>query len=232
MDLVFVHIPKTAGTALREALFEARKDTVTLCDYGRDSALTHPIILRHLLSPEGSARRLRAALGYERPITLSGHIKADRYVKSFGPASLVTFMRDPVARVVSAYLHMSRNGSYTGSLIDFVEQPRHRDVQAAHIGATPLRDFLFVGLQEGFEQDVAALGRRIEAPLNVQRLNAAPRDQAGFRVSLAMRRHIRACNRLDQELYEQALDLRERRQGRRRSLTVRTITAALRGLTG
>lgn len=92
--LIFLHIPKTAGTSLREVFTNNYPPAkVALC-YGRDEI-------------EG---KLKQALADEKEM-IFGHIDFKQLERAgdFSEYHLLTFLRHPVARTISHYLHFLNN---------------------------------------------------------------------------------------------------------------------------
>jgi hypothetical protein len=85
--LVFHHIPKTAGTSFRTALYNV---------FGDDQCVQ--IKELDYLSTD----QIRDALGQKGARLLCGHIPV-RYVEQGWRTSAVTFVRDPIERVLSLY---------------------------------------------------------------------------------------------------------------------------------
>ena len=85
--LVFLHIPKAAGTSLREVI--ARQ-------YPRNVQLTteRPIVLS-----EEQRRSVRV---------LIGHVAYDACAQVAAPVDVITMLRDPVQRIISLYYYIRR----------------------------------------------------------------------------------------------------------------------------
>jgi hypothetical protein len=106
-EIVFVHIPKTAGTSVRKALEASATQHDQFCDYGRRPETTPELFqLVHVQKRPGL---IREVLGRSRRrFVLSGHFPARRYWPYLRPESFITFIRKPVDRVVSVHNHSQR----------------------------------------------------------------------------------------------------------------------------
>jgi hypothetical protein len=223
--LAFVHIPKTAGGTVKAMLRQA---------YGRralDDAGNW------LTDPDASARRLaRAPEGWERwqrrgGRATIGHVPYGLYLRHL-PASAryMTFLREPVDRVLSQYHSNAR----VRSLAPIEEVVAGRVPEVSNLatrflcgdpdpsGTLPatalqaakvnLRAFAFVGIQERFEESIVLLRRSLGVGwvpyLDVHVTTDRPRVDD---VSAEERALILEHNRLDAELYEFALALLEKR---------------------
>lgn len=208
MQIVFVHIPKTAGTSVREALFRARPNAANLCDYGPDHPITSPLVKALRYAPGGDLRRLHAALARAPAFTLSGHVKAKPFGRVFGVSRLMTVLREPVERVVSNYRHYLRRGVFCGSVTAFARQPEIRNVQARFTRPLGLGQWLFVARQDRLEHDMAELSQLLDARIVLERVNAAPDGRLD--ISSSDRRVIEALNAEDLELFESCRALHAR----------------------
>lgn len=106
--IVFHHIPKTAGTAVRTAFYNLFGEANCLQIRQIDFTSTEP---------------MRAAVTCnDKPRLVSGHIPL-RYVEQAWDVQAVTFLRDPVDRVLSLYRfirsHPARHYAHTGLSEDF-----------------------------------------------------------------------------------------------------------------
>jgi hypothetical protein len=235
--LVFIHIPKTAGSTLSTSL---------MLNYPPHQSIRLDLIDRPAADIESEIPLEQRA----RMRLLRGHLPYG--VHSYIPRSCeyITVLREPVARVTSAYrfilnnrapfsdhpLHDPEVGGRIG-LEGYLEVERGlegrgnrqtRLLSGRHSGLLNrealeeakrnLETFLVVGLTECFEETFAlvrrALGLRI--PFYVTRLVSAPFEISDHAVDL-----IRQQNELDQELYAFGRDLFARQVAhQRRSFTL------------
>ena len=220
--VVFLHIPKTAGSTLSTAL---------VMNYAPEHTIRLDLIDRPLadiereVSPEtlAHARLVRGHLSYG----------VHRYIPR--PCHYITVLREPVARTISGYKFIIRNpaafrhhalhdpevggkiglegylesegvgrkgnrqtrmlsGRYSGDL----------DRAALEEAKANLQDFLVVGLTERFEETFALMRRalRFRIPVYATKLVAPPLEVSGHAIDL-----IREQNELDRELYEFGCEL-------------------------
>jgi ubiquinone/menaquinone biosynthesis C-methylase UbiE len=212
VELLSLHIPKAAGNAFAAVLKEV---------YGLDSIAFD----QGDLDP----RRIRSdrwpADCWPRVVT--GHFELATWEPVCRKATVVTWLRDPVARVLSWY-HFWKSQGPKGdpwrdavqdgrvSLEEFVRMDGARDAMSALLRGYTLEDLEFVGVQEHFAADLDELSARMGWPrFDVPRLNATQGDEyARFRPTEALVREIRALNPGDEELYRKALELRGRRSAK------------------
>lgn len=217
-----MHIPKTAGTSLRNA-FEARlPEEAIVRDYGPEAPETDGDV-RDLLTGRIDLVQFRAQLTSRRTKLLMGHFHAQRYYQTFPDATWVTFVREPVARVFSAYRHHLRTKEFAGSFEAYMQQPGLHNQQFRMFGPH-LDDFDFIGLVEYYSADLQALSRLcgFSKPLPVKHSNKPP---VSGTLTEQDRRAAEAVNREDLRLYD---ELRLRREARAVEAQPRSLFERLR----
>jgi hypothetical protein len=201
-EIVFVHIPKTAGTSLRNALERAAADHTILRDYGK-APETSPALF-NLVHVQKKPLQLREVFDHEkRGVLLSGHFPAHRYWEIFRPKSFVTFVRDPVDRVISEHNHFVSYQGWTASLDEFATMQRFRNVISKFLARVSIKRFGFIGIMENLEADVPALSQFLGTELSVRRDNKGSyTHQPASSVTPEIRGRIAELNSDDIELYE------------------------------
>ena len=214
---IFLHIPKTAGTSLNEILQRV---------YGRDG-------LVRIYSHEDE--HLREILrDVERADAISGHLSFGIH-EYFGiEARYVTFLRHPVARVVSLFLHQARHpdndlhhriagGMTLMEILRSGEFPEYNNhmvrIVTGLTSVEPLDDpslvdaaestlgayFDFVGITEHFDESVRSMSDALGwKPQAAPRLNVTP-DRETFALDDETLSEILRCNALDADLYRRVL---------------------------
>jgi hypothetical protein len=217
---IFLHIPKTAGTSLRELLSHMYGGERCLFLYGREFE-GGPDTLAALRRDAG-----RAAVVY-------GHMPFGVHEALGLRPFYVAVLRNPVERVVSFFRHQERDrqSEYHEqiaagmSMVDLLRSGRchqvdnhmtrmlsGRDSPHSAVDRTALDDamgnlqahFGLVGLTEHMEETVVRLGRRLEwgsrpiAPLPVLNVDPRPPPPLPEVVREVIMRH----NALDVELYD------------------------------
>lgn len=212
--LVFLHVPKTAGTSLRNVLQQV---------YGDEGLVVlYPPYSEEQLSEAG--QRLHNAKA------LYGHLSFGIHEHLGIEARYVAFLRDPVQRVLSLYGHMARNpnsgyyeqiraGMTLEGLLESVWQGNNHMVRilSGHPGTDHLDDeqvldlalenierhFAFVGISEEFEASVDRLAQHLEWPriYSIPWLNSKPDSDPHSAADQTLER-IRDYNRLDLKLYQ------------------------------
>lgn len=204
--LAFVHIPKTAGTTvkfiLRNSTFLRHCDLQPLNRQGRFT--------------DQDFRFLRRVFFFGVR-SVAGHSLVDPTERLSAPFRYFTFLREPTARCLSNYMHEKRALRRCGkdiTLEAFLADPGRHDVQVRHIAGGPnlerakkvlAEHYLFVGLTERFVESLHVLARlapcrldlrhrRLHVSRNVEDKRAVLEDPEAVA-------RVRACNRLDLQLY-------------------------------
>jgi hypothetical protein len=218
--LIFLHLPKTAGSTLARVIEQQYPAGAVLALY--DSATGEE--LRSI--PEDRMRRLRVVMGH---FYFGAHRFASR------PATYVTVLRDPIERVISHYYYVRRDATHylhgaaqKLSLADYIRfcnlaEPNNDQTRllcGEYQGAIPttcidamlplakknLREHCaVVGLTEDFDRSLLLIKRRLgwRYPF-YERQNVTSGRPRRADLPVDTLRVLQAYNRLDVELYEYA----------------------------
>jgi hypothetical protein len=228
VELISVHVPKTAGTAFGKLLGLVYRPERVVRDY--DDFPMNPTAPFNAdpVAWRRSADAFIAGIGPEVR-ALHGHFSVCKYQGHFPNARRVAWVRHPVTWVISLYFFWKtvpmtpnpvryRLRDENLSLLEFAEIPRVRN-QFAEVffrGLDP-EGFDFVGLQEHFADDYAELTGRLNWPTiepPVENRNPAPEYQESLRriqADPALWRRLADLNAHDLDLYERAVRIRSLR---------------------
>ena len=128
--ILFIHIPKTAGTSFRiglERIFGCQR---IIQDYGPDATETDDALL-HLYHQKPFKPAYVAEIAFKcRASVVGGHFPVSRYIKVFPGATAISFVREPLQRCYSEYLHFKQYVGYGNSFESFFHQTSQINLQS------------------------------------------------------------------------------------------------------
>lgn len=219
--LISVHMPKTAGLSFRAAL-ESHFGSQLQPDYS-DYPLAHsPQDRRNQAEEFGHANGLE---NFDGIACIHGHFLPIKYRELAGvlPCTFVTWLREPIARLISHYDYWQR--SYdpdsnatsalhrrvveeSWSLQRFALSPELRNVYSEFLWRFPLERFEFVGITEFFPEELRYFSREVLGNnLCVETLNVREDGKSGApeqRLKPSDRAEIEAFHAKDVNLYQRA----------------------------
>lgn len=219
IDLLSIHIPKTAGTSFYSTLQQAYgKSAVMRMDY-------RPPFNRFIV--QGRPYTLNALPGKIR--ILHGHMNCkiiSRYLDLNEDVKIITWVRNPVERVISDYyymlerlqesfvvdfLHPSILSRMTKSLLEFAKTKQEQNKLYKYLGDLDLESLYFIGIVERFDEEMIELGKRLHwKTVNPAKQNITLKKPTT--ISDDTYAAIKALNRKDWKIYEMALEINEKRR--------------------
>ena len=206
LELIFIHIHKTGGKSMSQVFEDV---------YGKSSTFRlNQNVFRGLKPSEVNLRTLIPA----RTNVLSGHLPFPylRQLVVEDKPRLVTWLRDPIERVISNYywrLNLDRSKAvadeiaYTDMTLDeYIHIPKNQNRMSTFLEGLVLTDLFFIGFLESHDQDMEALAKKLnwgnvpDIHTNINpTFKKVPRE-----VSAEMRLEIERLNALDIALYQEA----------------------------
>lgn len=167
--IFFVHIPKTAGTSFREGLLHVIPREKALFDYGPDAPETDAAIRRLYHDKEFTPQRVAEIAAAENITVISGHFPLARYRKVFPGTTVISFIREPLQRCYSEYLHWQRHKNYQGSFEEFIQRKDQVNLQSRWLDGLPQNSI--VGISEYYATSVQLINATIDLSIPTLTLN-------------------------------------------------------------
>jgi hypothetical protein len=221
IELVSVHIPKTAGTSFRHSLLTAYgKKAVARLDIHLEDE-TIKLNERRFQESQFPAS-IKVLHGHFSPYLLRKHFALEPKIP------FITWLRDPVERVASNYFYLSQRlkeelqeerkqlnilSKMQRSLLEYAQADINRNRMHDFLHGMLLSEFTFVGIQEHFSEDLATLADLMnwKSPTVFHH-----NKTASYKLSEEERRLIGSWNQLDVKLYQDGLKLRKERLAEKR----------------
>lgn len=210
----FIHIPKTAGTSFRVALehrFEARN---VWADYSPEAPETHPAVLDFIYGKNDPFGLLAAMHSQSKSqCVLTGHVTRAKFGDLFPITRVITFVRDPLSRLVSEYKHFLRYLNYQDSFAAFMEMSRNINAQTRYLAGAPLTTYGFIGLTEEYDCSLKMINSNYNFQLQNLDLNkASPEQEERCVISSEEALKFEELNRADIQLYDVSRQIFEERK--------------------
>lgn len=150
--ILFIHIPKTAGTSFRLAAKKYLGEINTFYDYGPSIETSKEI--HRCIYKEQDMYELSKSFSKHDRLFLSGHYGVAKYASLFETLNIITFVRNPVEQVLSHYKHYTSHHGYKDDLSTFIKDKRFKNIQSRLLGVKPIELYGFIGLTEKYNKSV------------------------------------------------------------------------------
>lgn len=205
--LLVVHVPKTAGTSLRQGLEKSFGLKNVVRDYGPHAEATTNIVHEYLYCKESKCPELLVkAAGALGAKVLIGHFDAKKYSAFFAPENIITFVREPLERACSEYLHHTRQSKFSGSFRHFIEDRNVINIQSRVLHGLP--ESSFIGVTERYREALRYLNNRLNLKVRLLKKNTDGQG-GGARLSKNLAQadinRFYELNKLDVALYSKCL---------------------------
>lgn len=219
VELISIHIPKTAGTSFFHTLKKQYGEKkVVRIDHHPKGKPTEKIRINKIEKSK--------AYIYQNPKVIHGHFnmaQLQEHIDLAHDVPIITWLRDPAERVISNYFYLSKRleeelderkkkldilAKMKRSLLEYAQNERNQNRISKFLNGVALEDFFFIGLVENYNEDVQELGKK----LNWTAIEVVEHNRTGKKnksqVEESVKEIIRFYNQADYELYNQALELR------------------------
>ena len=156
-----------------------------------------------------------------------GHFLVEKYAFLYPHATFITFLREPVARLLSAYYYLkhiaSKNPHTTGNsprisrivdgrmdLVEFARDPFMTHIYRNYFGTFPLERFALIGITERYAESIGMLNTLFATDIvpTHERKSDYQRFEEEYRHLMP---ELREANEENTHIYEQAVALFEKR---------------------
>ena len=217
IELISIHVPRTAGTAFKEVIKQVYTSEEIFLDYPHKGRIRN----RMLTKPKPEVK------------IIHGHFPAPKYNQKFPGAKKIIWLRNPIKRLISFYFFwkswqilvandeqdLEDYQEANLSFIEFAEKPDMQNlIKLNFLQNEQLKDFYFVGIQDFFSEDLYELSVMLnwaEYELETPNTNPYPEYRLLLKEVLSNQEivdKISAINHEDIEIYQEALSLRSQRQ--------------------
>lgn len=220
--IISIHIPKTAGSTFSHYLRKI---------YGNDICYDYTDLFKTFdIEPPNMKMRLQRFVRKcyhgrhklkKSDKCIHGHFLPKKYLSSYPDAFLAVWLRDPVERVVSHYLHWKRNKPTFHSICkkmveenwtleEFATYDRMRNLQSFYLQGVSISEFGFIGIQENFDEMIESFFKLVQFPFDYiqpRNVNKSKSYNNKYDIDMGMINVIKKLNSEDQELYERCIEL-------------------------
>jgi hypothetical protein len=214
-ELISLHIPKTAGTSFRNIL---------KTNYGEEQ------VVRLDINAKGEIR-VNEMIYHKKSLpdvrVIHGHFVYQDLIKNFKLPenyNLITWVRDPVERVVSNFYYLEARikelldeehnnlnilSKLQRTLIEYARAEINRNRQTKFLTGSKLEDFDFIGICEFFEQELIRLStvlNWVDIPMALYHNKTKTKEK---QLPENVLNEIRELNKDDVHLYNEALNIRK-----------------------
>jgi hypothetical protein len=207
--IMFVHIPKTAGTSFKDAAIKYVGNGLIAKNYGKASPESTPWISETLLKNNNYSELYRR-LKENKFQFYMGHMHAMPAALVIPIRQVMTIMRDPIAQVISHYNHHVRWLNYEGSVVDYIKSAAFKNMQSRILSPLPVSLIGFIGITEDYNNSIDIFNRMHGYQLKTLQSNVNTVKEieiASDDVTALIHKH----NTADIKLYDYAYDVHRRR---------------------
>ena len=204
LPIIYLHIPKTAGTSFRKSAEQYFGPERVLSDYGEESPATSDDIRDAFYTAKDVAKLRKTGVEHS---FLTGHFKLAKYREIFPDSPVMTFFRNPVDRVVSEYVHFASHYGFKGDLRDFYIRPHCQNRQHKIMSGCVPADIDFFGITEDYQTSLEMFNKRYGTNFPMVKLNVGKyKDLSGSVATTDELAEIEELNHKDVELYRVATE--------------------------
>lgn len=168
--ILFIHIPKTAGTSFRTAAKDYFGEKNTFFDYSPQSPETSDLILKNIYQEKDHFSFYTNRMKHDNSF-LSGHFHLSKYAYLYNAIEIVSFVRNPITQVLSHYNHHKNYYGYQKDLESFIHEKRFRNLQSRLLDHMPVALIGFIGLTEEYSTSMKIFNHQYHTNLEYRYIN-------------------------------------------------------------
>ncbi len=200
--ILFIHIPKTAGTSLRLSIEKYFGKKNTFYDYSSHSKETSKEIIDCAYNSK-DLYKLYQKISKLKCSFLSGHFNVNKYTPLYDTLNVVSFVRNPLEQILSHYNHYQNLHYYDKDFVSFIKEPRFRNLQSKALNGKPIALYGFLGLTEEYKVSIDIFNAYYGTDLKYIHTNAKQKNSLNIEdIDEDTLKLIVRLNKNDIKLYE------------------------------
>ncbi len=200
--ILFVHIPKTAGTSFRVSAQNFFGENNTFYDYGSSELATSEDIMKYVYE-QNDMYKLGLKFKKYNKLFLCGHFSVSKYMPFFDTLNVITFFRNPIAQVLSHYKHFTRHYGYKKDIVTFIKDKNFKNRQSKALSGKPIGLFGFIGLTEEYSKSIELINYYYGLDIETISINEDPdKILISSTLDIDIVELIKKENSRDMEMYE------------------------------
>jgi len=209
--LLFIHIPKTAGTSFRLEAKNYFGSANTYYDYGAQSKETSNLVLNCEYNNKDRFQLYKAL--YNKPNSiLCGHFHFNKYAPIYNARDIICFIRKPEEQIRSHYEHFTRLHNYKKSFLEFIKEIRFINIQSKLLTGIPLQAIGFIGLTEQYDTSLKLINDQYQINIKTAHHNKnIDKEHSHYQQNGEELELIKSLNQKDFALYDQTKKLFKRK---------------------
>lgn len=151
LKLISIHINKCAGTSFYKVLRNNYQNVLKIHTNSKSY---------HRSGRSVYSQDLLRSVG-EMVDVIHGHFDARDVLPLLGKVPIITFIREPVDRVISNYFYDVKKYGITDSILHYAEREENRNVISKRLDGIDLEDLFFIGEKKHLGWHISVLGGKL-----------------------------------------------------------------------